>query len=81
MYLYICSDNLGGYTVLATKSLSSMLTMKFVTMFTYSITYLILIVLMGTAVLQIRFLNKALKQFDSTVKLFDIKKFFSRFYY
>ncbi|CAB4390247.1 unnamed protein product [Rhizophagus irregularis] len=56
----------GGYTVLATKSLSSMLTMKFVAMFTYSITYLILIVLMGTAVLQIRFLNKALKQFDST---------------
>ncbi|GES87466.1 DUF803-domain-containing protein [Rhizophagus clarus] len=56
----------GGYTVLATKSLSSMLTMKFVAMFTYSITYLILIVLMGTAVFQIRFLNKALKQFDST---------------
>jgi hypothetical protein len=57
----------GGYTVLATKSISSMLTMKFVAMFADPITYLLLIVLMGTAVLQIKFLNKALRQFDSTV--------------
>ncbi|CAI2168427.1 18075_t:CDS:2 [Funneliformis geosporum] len=56
----------GGYTVLATKSISSMLTMTYVAMFTYSITYFLLIILMSTAVLQIKFLNKALRQFDST---------------
>ncbi|CAG8645902.1 374_t:CDS:2, partial [Funneliformis caledonium] len=56
----------GGYTVLATKSISSMLTMTFVAMFTYPITYLLVIILMSTAVLQIKYLNKALKQFDST---------------
>ncbi|RHZ80590.1 hypothetical protein Glove_134g88 [Diversispora epigaea] len=56
----------GGYTVLSTKAISSLLTMEFVLMFTYSITYLLLFVLMSTAVLQIKFLNKALSQFDST---------------
>ncbi|KAF0436872.1 DUF803-domain-containing protein [Gigaspora margarita] len=56
----------GGYTVLSTKAISSLLTMKFVLMFSYPITYILLFILMSTAVLQIRFLNKALKQFDST---------------
>ncbi|CAG8481996.1 11201_t:CDS:2 [Dentiscutata heterogama] len=56
----------GGYTVLSTKAISSLLTMKFVLMFSYPITYILLFVLVSTAVLQIRFLNKALRQFDST---------------
>ncbi|CAG8455095.1 706_t:CDS:2 [Diversispora eburnea] len=59
----------GGYTVLSTKAISSLLTMEFVLMFTDSITYLLLFVLMSTAVLQIKFLNKALSQFDSTVSI------------
>ncbi|CAH1760902.1 6090_t:CDS:2 [Entrophospora sp. SA101] len=56
----------GGYTVLATKSISSLLTLTFISMFTYPITYLLFFVLLSTAVLQIKYLNKSLSQFDST---------------
>ncbi|KAG0236680.1 hypothetical protein BGX31_003848 [Mortierella sp. GBA43] len=56
----------GGYTVLATKGLSSLLSLSFYKMFTYPIAYLLVFVLVSTAVLQIKFLNKALQRFDST---------------
>lgn len=57
----------GGYTVLATKGVSSLLSLSFYKMFTYPIAYLLVFVLVSTAVLQIKFLNKSLQRFDSTV--------------
>ncbi|CAG8441856.1 6485_t:CDS:2 [Ambispora leptoticha] len=56
----------GGYTVLSTKAISSMLTMTFVLMFEAGITWVLLFVLIVTAVAQIKYLNKALQRFDST---------------
>ncbi|CAG8433534.1 6731_t:CDS:2 [Ambispora gerdemannii] len=56
----------GGYTVLSTKAISSMLTMTFVLMFEAWITWFLLFVLIVTAVAQIKYLNKALQRFDST---------------
>ncbi|KAF9982190.1 hypothetical protein BGZ65_003140 [Modicella reniformis] len=56
----------GGYTVLATKGLSSLISLSFYKMFTYPIAYLLVFVLVTTAVLQIKFLNKSLQRFDST---------------
>ena len=55
----------GGYTVLATKGLSSMLKTSFVTIFTHWITYFLIIVLLVTAVMQVQYLNRALALFDS----------------
>lgn len=56
----------GGYTVLATKALSSLLGLTFYRMFEYGITYAMIFVLVTTAILQIKYLNKALQRFDST---------------
>ncbi|KAF8981900.1 hypothetical protein BGZ46_002141 [Entomortierella lignicola] len=56
----------GGYTVLATKGVSSLLSLSFYKMFTYPIAYLLVFVMVSTAVLQIKFLNKSLQRFDST---------------
>ncbi|KAI8580576.1 hypothetical protein K450DRAFT_236283 [Umbelopsis ramanniana AG] len=56
----------GGYTVLATKSISSLLSMSFTKMFTFSVSYLLVFVLVFTAIIQIKYLNRALQRFDST---------------
>ncbi|KAI9020214.1 magnesium transporter NIPA-domain-containing protein [Phycomyces nitens] len=56
----------GGYTVLCTKSVSSLLSLSFLTMFTYPVSYILIITLVVTAVLQIKYLNKALQRFEST---------------
>ncbi|KAM3507203.1 hypothetical protein MY11210_007239 [Beauveria gryllotalpidicola] len=56
----------GGYTALATKGVSSMLSSTLWRAFTAPLTYLLLFVLLGTAVMQIRYVNKALQRFDST---------------
>ncbi|ORZ22823.1 magnesium transporter NIPA-domain-containing protein [Lobosporangium transversale] len=56
----------GGYTVLATKGVSSLVSLSFYKMFTYPIAYLLVFVMVSTAVLQIKFLNKSLQRFDST---------------
>ncbi|KAG0370277.1 magnesium transporter NIPA-domain-containing protein [Gamsiella multidivaricata] len=56
----------GGYTVLATKGISSLLSLSFYKMFTYPIAYLLVFVMVSTAVLQIKFLNKSLQRFDAT---------------
>ncbi|GAB5587703.1 hypothetical protein Unana1_02603 [Umbelopsis nana] len=56
----------GGYTVLATKSISSLLSMSFTKMFTFPVSYLLVFVLVFTAVIQIKYLNRALQRFDST---------------
>ncbi|KAH7904224.1 magnesium transporter NIPA-domain-containing protein, partial [Hygrophoropsis aurantiaca] len=55
----------GGFTVLATKALSTLLTKEWQRMFTEWITYPLLAVLLATGVFQIRYLNRALRRFDS----------------
>ncbi|UKZ96683.1 uncharacterized protein TrAFT101_011460 [Trichoderma asperellum] len=56
----------GGYTALATKGVSSMLSTSFVAAFKTPVTYALVFVLLSTAVMQIRYVNKALSRFDST---------------
>ncbi|KAJ1913405.1 hypothetical protein IWQ60_009222 [Tieghemiomyces parasiticus] len=56
----------GGYTVLATKAVSSLLQLELILMFRYPITYLLIAVLLYSAILQIKYLNRALQFFDST---------------
>ncbi|ORX82953.1 DUF803-domain-containing protein [Basidiobolus meristosporus CBS 931.73] len=56
----------GAYTVLATKAISSLLSFTLIVIFSYPLTYLMLFVLISTAVLQIKYLNKSLQRFDST---------------
>ncbi|KIJ70251.1 hypothetical protein HYDPIDRAFT_77939 [Hydnomerulius pinastri MD-312] len=57
----------GGFTVLATKAISTLLTKEWAQMFAEWITYPVLAVLLVTGVLQIRYLNRALKRFDSKI--------------
>jgi hypothetical protein len=55
----------GGYTVVSIKALSSILKMDFYRMFTHWITYFMLMILILTGILQIKFLNKSLSSFNS----------------
>ncbi|KZT72698.1 DUF803-domain-containing protein [Daedalea quercina L-15889] len=57
----------GGFTVLATKAFSTLLTLEAFEMFAQWITYPVLLVLIGTGIGQIRYLNRALMRFDSKV--------------
>ncbi|KAL1708509.1 magnesium transporter NIPA-domain-containing protein [Schizophyllum commune] len=57
----------GGFTVLSTKAVSTLLTMEWVNIFTHWITYVVILVLIITGVGQIRYLNRALMRFDSKV--------------
>ncbi|KAL1740508.1 magnesium transporter NIPA-domain-containing protein, partial [Schizophyllum fasciatum] len=57
----------GGFTVLSTKAISTLLTMEWVNIFTHWITYVVIVVLVVTGVGQIRYLNRALMRFDSKV--------------
>ncbi|CAO3636755.1 unnamed protein product [Cunninghamella echinulata] len=54
----------GAYTVLSTKSLSSLVNLTLYNLFTYPISYILIIVLIFTAIMQIKYLNKALQRFD-----------------
>ncbi|RKU41779.1 hypothetical protein DL546_004555 [Coniochaeta pulveracea] len=56
----------GGYTALSTKGVSSMLSSTLLGAFTTPVTYGLLLVLLSTAVMQVRYLNRALQRFDST---------------
>ncbi|KAG6045560.1 hypothetical protein E4U17_000119 [Claviceps sp. LM77 group G4] len=56
----------GGYTALATKGVSSMLSSTLWRAFATPVTYVLLFILLTTAVMQIRYVNKALQHFDST---------------
>jgi drug/metabolite transporter (DMT)-like permease len=56
----------GGYTALSTKGVASMLSSTLWKAFTTPITYALVAVLIGTAVMQVRYVNKALQRFDST---------------
>ncbi|KAJ7638641.1 DUF803-domain-containing protein [Roridomyces roridus] len=57
----------GGFTVLSTKAVSTLLTMEFLEMFTKWITYPTIAVLVLTGLGQIRYLNRALMRFDGKV--------------
>ncbi|KAI1200417.1 DUF803-domain-containing protein [Nemania serpens] len=56
----------GGYTALTTKGVSSMLSSSFLKAFATPVTYGLVVILLGTAVMQVRYVNKALQRFDST---------------
>jgi magnesium transporter len=56
----------GGYTALSTKGVASMLSSTLWKAFTTPITYALVAVLIGTAIMQVRYVNKALQRFDST---------------
>ncbi|KAI1375951.1 DUF803-domain-containing protein [Hypoxylon crocopeplum] len=56
----------GGYTALTTKGVSSMLSSTLFRAFTTPVTYGLVIILLATAVMQVRYVNKALQRFDST---------------
>lgn len=60
------SPSTGGYTALATKGVSSMLSSTLWRAFTTPVTYVLILILLITAVMQIRYVNKALQRFDST---------------
>ncbi|KAK8213184.1 hypothetical protein M8818_002482 [Zalaria obscura] len=56
----------GGYTALSTKGVASLLSNTVWRVVTFPITYLLVAVLITTAVLQIKYVNRALQRFDST---------------
>lgn len=63
--LGVCAVS-GGFTVLSTKGVSSLLShSRPVELLRSSITYVLLVVLVGTALAQITYLNRALQRFDS----------------
>ena len=56
----------GGYTALSTKSVASLLSTSLLDAFTFPIFYVSVLILIASAVMQIRYLNKALQNFDAT---------------
>ena len=57
----------GGYTALSTKGIASLLSNKIWKVITFPITYLLLAVLIFTAVMQIKYINRALQRFNATM--------------
>ncbi|OJD39080.1 uncharacterized protein BKCO1_3000167 [Diplodia corticola] len=56
----------GGYTALSTKGVASMLSYTLLHALTFPVTYLMVVILVSTAVMQIKYLNRALQRFDAT---------------
>ncbi|CAD6502377.1 BgTH12-04969 [Blumeria graminis f. sp. triticale] len=56
----------GGFTALSTKGVASMLSSTLWRTLATPITYVLLIVLISTAVMQVKYINRALQRFDST---------------
>ncbi|OQD88179.1 hypothetical protein PENANT_c004G08944 [Penicillium antarcticum] len=56
----------GGYTALSTKGVSSLLSGSLWHIITFPITYVLVFVLVSSALMQIRYINRALQRFDST---------------
>lgn len=56
----------GGYTALTTKGVASLLSGSLWLTLTFPITYLLVFILIFTALMQIRYINRALQHFDST---------------
>ncbi|KAJ3575162.1 hypothetical protein NP233_g1274 [Leucocoprinus birnbaumii] len=54
----------GGFTVLSTKALSTLITLEWYGVFAEWITYPLILTLLGTGIGQIRYLNRALMRFD-----------------
>jgi len=57
----------GGYTALSTKGVASLLTYSIWRVVTFPITYLLVAVLVFTAVMQIKYVNRALQRFNATM--------------
>lgn len=59
----------GGYTVLSTKALSSLLSTIFLNLLRKPIGWILLAVLGGTSIMQVKYLNRALMRFESKASL------------
>jgi hypothetical protein len=57
----------GAYTALSTKGVASLLALDIWRVVTYPITYLLVAVLVFTAVMQIKYVNRALQHFNATM--------------
>ncbi|CZT21972.1 uncharacterized protein RCC_07840 [Ramularia collo-cygni] len=57
----------GGYTALSTKGVASLLTYSIWRVVTFPITYLLVAVLVSTAIMQIKYINRALQRFNATM--------------
>ncbi|KAF2768402.1 DUF803-domain-containing protein, partial [Teratosphaeria nubilosa] len=57
----------GGYTALSTKGISSLLSTTIWRVVTFPITYSLLAILIFTAVMQIKYVNRALQRFNATM--------------
>lgn len=57
---------LGGYTALSTKGVSSLLSYTLWRVITFPVFYLLVAILIGTAIMQIKYVNRALQRFDAT---------------
>lgn len=56
----------GGYTALSTKGVASLLSTSLYRAFEYPILYVLVLILVVSAVMQLRYLNRGLQNFDST---------------
>ncbi|KAF2114962.1 magnesium transporter NIPA-domain-containing protein [Lophiotrema nucula] len=56
----------GGYTALSTKGVASLLSYTLWRAITFPVTYLLVAILVITAVMQIKYVNRALQRFDAT---------------
>jgi len=56
----------GGYTALSTKGVASLLSTSLYRAFEYPILYVLVLILVASAIMQIRYLNRALQNFNST---------------
>ncbi|ERF73111.1 hypothetical protein EPUS_06572 [Endocarpon pusillum Z07020] len=56
----------GGYTALSTKGVASLLSGTLWMALTFPITYFLVLILVFSALMQIRYVNRALQRFDST---------------
>ncbi|KAK7524326.1 magnesium transporter NIPA-domain-containing protein [Phyllosticta citriasiana] len=56
----------GAYTALSTKGVASMLSYTLFRALTFPMTYVMVIILATTAIMQIKYLNQALQRFDAT---------------
>jgi len=57
---------IGGYTALSTKGVSSLLSYRLWRVVTFPVFYVLLLVLITTAIMQIKYVNRALQRFDAT---------------
>ena len=57
----------GGYTALSTKGVASLISNDLWRVVTFPITYLLVVILFSTAVMQIKYVNRALQRFNATM--------------